>query len=75
MASVASMKKVGIEWYFLSSSLHWEGKQMPSREHLYTCQEGTFPSTSASPQQGQSPQRVGGAADAVSETRSLLIRS
>lgn len=36
MASVASMKKVGIEWYFLSSSLHWEGKQMPSREHLYS---------------------------------------
>lgn len=36
MASVALMKKVGTEWYFLSSSLLWKGKQMPSRQHLYS---------------------------------------
>lgn len=35
MASVASMKNVGIEHYFLSS-LCWKSKQMLSRQHLYS---------------------------------------
>lgn len=30
-------KKTGIWWYLLSYSLASKGKQMPSRQHLYSC--------------------------------------
>lgn len=30
-------KKAGIRWHLLSSSLPQKGKQMPSRQHLYSC--------------------------------------